>query len=61
MGARSSFLINIDGQVLLKQNRLKMKGLIDVTDNDWFAFLSQQPEIDEVNFLPKTARQNNGG
>ena len=27
-----------------------MKGYIAVTDNDWFAFLSQQREIDEVNF-----------
>jgi putative restriction endonuclease len=27
-----------------------MKGFIGVTDNDWFAFLSKQPEIDEVNF-----------
>jgi len=27
-----------------------MKGFIGVTDNDWFAFLSQQPDIDEVNF-----------
>ena len=27
-----------------------MKGFIGVTDNDWFTFLSQQPEIDEVNF-----------
>jgi hypothetical protein len=27
-----------------------MKGFVGVTDNDWFAFLSQQPEIDEVNF-----------
>ena len=27
-----------------------MKGYIGVTDNDWFAFLSQHPEIDEVNF-----------
>jgi hypothetical protein len=27
-----------------------MKGFIGVTDNDWFAFLSQQPGIDEVNF-----------
>ena len=28
----------------------RMKGFIGVTDNDWFAFLSQQPGIDEVNF-----------
>jgi len=27
-----------------------MKGFVGVTDNDWFAFLSQQPEIDEINF-----------
>jgi len=27
-----------------------MKGFVCVTDNDWFAFLSPQPGIDEVNF-----------
>ena len=27
-----------------------MKGFVGVTDNDWFAFLSQQPGLDEVNF-----------
>ena len=27
-----------------------MNGFVGVTDNDWFSFLSQQPEIDEVNF-----------
>jgi len=27
-----------------------MNGFVGVTDNDWFAFLSQQPGIDEVNF-----------
>jgi len=27
-----------------------MKGFVSVTDNDWFAFLSQQPGIDEMNF-----------
>ena len=27
-----------------------MKAFVGVTDNDWFAFLSQQPGIDEVNF-----------
>ena len=27
-----------------------MKGVIGVTDNDWFAFLARQPRIDEVNF-----------
>ena len=25
-----------------------MKGYIGVTDNDWFSFLSKQPEIDEL-------------
>jgi hypothetical protein len=27
-----------------------MNGFVGVTDNDWFAFLSHQPGIDEVNF-----------
>ena len=27
-----------------------MKAFVGVTDYDWFAFLSQQPGIDEVNF-----------
>ena len=27
-----------------------MKGFVGITDNDWFTFLSQQPDIDEVNF-----------
>ena len=27
-----------------------MNAFVGVTDNDWFAFLSQQPGIDEVNF-----------
>jgi putative restriction endonuclease len=27
-----------------------MNGFVSVTDNDWFAFLSHQPGIDEVNF-----------
>jgi len=27
-----------------------MNGFVDVTDNNWFAFLSQQRRIDEVNF-----------
>ena len=27
-----------------------MKGFVGVTDNDWFAFLSQQPGIEKVNF-----------
>jgi len=28
-----------------------MKRFVGVTDNDWFAFVSQQPGIDEVNTL----------
>jgi len=32
-----------------------MKGFIGVADNDWFAFLSQQPGIDEVNFWQPSA------
>ena len=27
-----------------------MNGWIGITDNEWFTFLSRQPEIDEVNF-----------
>ena len=27
-----------------------MKDFLGITDNDWFAFLSHQPGIDEVNF-----------
>jgi len=27
-----------------------MNGFAGVTENDWFAFLSQEPGIDEVNF-----------
>ena len=27
-----------------------MKGFLGVTDNDWFAFLSQEPRIDEADF-----------
>jgi hypothetical protein len=38
-----------------------MKGFVGVTGNDWFAFIAQQSGIDEVNFLPKIARHNNGG
>jgi len=32
-----------------------MKGFVGVTNNDWFAFLSQ------LLLLPKTARQKDGG
>ncbi len=38
-----------------------MKGFVDVMDNDWFVFLSKQPGIDEVTFLPKSVRQKDGG
>ncbi len=39
-----------------------MKGFVGVTDNDWFAFLAQQPEIDEVNFWqPRRKEVENGG
>ena len=31
-----------------------MNGFVGVTDNDWFAFLSQQPGIDEVNFWQRS-------
>jgi len=27
-----------------------MRGFVGVTDNEWFAFLARQPDIDEVNF-----------
>jgi len=30
-----------------------MKGFVGVSDYDWFAFLAQQPGIDEVNFWLK--------
>jgi hypothetical protein len=31
-----------------------MNAFVAVTDNDWFAFLYQQPGIDEVNFRQQT-------
>jgi hypothetical protein len=37
-----------------------MKGFVGVMDNDWFAFLSQQLGVDEVNFLAKIALSKNG-
>jgi len=39
----------------------EMKAFPGVTDSEWFALLSQQPEIDVVTFLPKTARQKDRG
>jgi len=33
-----------------------MKDFFGVRDNDWFAFLSQQPGIDEVNLAAKRDR-----
>jgi hypothetical protein len=38
-----------------------MNSFVGVTDNDWFAFLSQQPRIYEINLLPKTVSHKNGG
>jgi len=39
-----------------------MKGFDGVTDNDWFAFLSQQPGSDEVNFWqPGRIEAEDGG
>jgi putative restriction endonuclease len=38
--------LNLDNKRWVHQ----MKGFIGITDNEWFAFLSQQPGIDEVNF-----------
>jgi len=48
MTVRTTFLTTQMGKISLKQNRLKMKGFVGVTDNDWFTFLSQQPGIDEL-------------
>ena len=44
-----------------RSGKYEMKGFVGVTDNDWFAFFSHQPILDEVSFLPKTARQKEGG
>jgi hypothetical protein len=33
-----------------------MEGFVSVTDNDWFAFLTQQTWIDEVNFWQPHSR-----
>jgi putative restriction endonuclease len=33
-----------------RSRKYEMKGFVGVTDNDWFAFLAQQPGIDEVKF-----------
>ena len=35
-----------------------MKGFVGVTDNDWFAFLSHQLGIDEVNFWQSDVNNN---
>lgn len=34
-----------------------MKAFVAVTDNDWFRFLSQQPDIDEVNFWTPSGKR----
>jgi len=37
-----------------------MKGFVGVTDDDWFAFLSQQSGIDELNLRqPSKPRMTN--
>jgi len=37
-----------------------MKGFVGVTDNDWFAFLSQQSGIDELNLRqPSKLKRSN--
>jgi len=35
---------------------MRNEGFVGVTDNDWFAFLSRQPGIDEVNFWQPSGR-----
>jgi hypothetical protein len=45
---------------LARQRRINPQDSIGVTDNDCFAFLSHQPGIDEMDFLPKTALSRNG-
>jgi len=35
-----------------------MKGFVNIIDNNWCAFLAQQPGIDEVNLA---ARRERGG
>jgi len=45
---------------LARQRRINPQDSIGVTDNDRFAFLSHQPGIDEMDFLPKTALSRNG-
>jgi hypothetical protein len=49
--------ISLAGKFFLKQNRLKIKCFVCVTDNYWFEFLSQKPEIDEVNFWQPRQRE----
>jgi len=41
---------DVHAEIAQRSLRQQMKGFVGVTDNDWFAFLSQQPGIDEVNF-----------
>jgi hypothetical protein len=36
-----------------------LKAFVEVTDNDWFAFLAGLPEIDEVNFWQPSDFANN--
>ena len=34
-----------------------MNAFLAVTDNDWFEFLSRQPDLDEVNFWTPSGRR----
>jgi hypothetical protein len=42
-----------------RSGNYQMKGFVGVTDNDWCAFLSQQPGIDEVNFWQPRSEEGN--
>jgi len=59
MKVRSSFFTSLDAPVF-SENRIgpKMSGFVGVTDNNWFAFLSQQPGIDEVHSLAAKAKRD---
>jgi len=41
-----------------RSRKYYMNGFVGVTDNDWFASLSQQPGIDEVNFWQPAVSHN---
>jgi len=57
-GAPIKFKSALDSCELSERSgKYKMNGFVGVTDNDSFAFLSQQPGIDEVNFLKGDVRK----